>query len=112
MSHACIWGSTQGSRQNFLQLVVHLCIINNLGGLANNGVVNYTCMSCMLQCKKEHYLILTISVRDDGIFCEFCSSMMAQEHKVVGDTMYWWCRLNSRAEMVVQAMQMVVQHHQ
>ena len=23
----------------------------------------------------------------------------------------WWCRLNSRAEIVVEAMQMMVQHH-
>ena len=35
--------------------------------------------------------------------------MMAQEHKVVSDTFMvnWWCRLNFRAEIVVQAMQMV-----
>ena len=38
MSRACIWGSTQGFCQNFaIGGAFNLCIINNLGGLANNG---------------------------------------------------------------------------
>ena len=48
-------GSTQGSRQNFLQLVVHLCIINNLGGLANNGCgqLHVHCFACCNAEKKN-----------------------------------------------------------
>ena len=59
----------------------------------------------------EHHLILTISVKADGIFCEYCSHDGPREQKVVSDTFMvnWWYRLNSRAEVVVQAMQMVDQ---
>ena len=57
----------------------------------------------------KHHLILTISVRADGIFCEYCSSQDGP--RTQSCERYWWCRLNSRAEIVVQVIQMVVQHH-
>ena len=97
-------------------------------------VVSYMCVSCkfmivaMQRSKAKQKFVkgqLTLfderaSSDTDNLGKELMASsvnivavMMTQEHKVVSDTFMvnWWCRLNSRAEIVVQAMQVVVQHH-
>ena len=82
-----------------------LCIINDLGGLVNNGCgklhVREFVWVASCNTEKQSELVkgqLTLfgerassdtdnlSKSCDGVFCEYCSSQMAQEHKVVSDT--------------------------
>ena len=82
--------SQSGFSPELLQLVVHLCLINDLWGLVNNGCGQLHMRELQIHdscnAEKQNYFdeqasadILTILVRADGVFSDNCS--MAQEHR-------------------------------